>query len=99
MYMRIYCDYCGQTWEIYSRDDLTSKKARTCPHCGAAKIKPGTWDRIVQILELSKLANEQLVEDHINDHNALFSVSFIDDHLFSCPVSGLKIPDRCPNIN
>lgn len=99
MYLKIYCDYCHQTWEAYPRDDLTRSKANRCPHCGAAKIDPETWEEIVGVLMRTKRVNEKLAADHVNKHNALFAVSFVADHLFSCPVSDLEIPDRCPNID
>lgn len=99
VYMKVYCGYCGQTWEIYPRDDLTRKTARKCPHCDAAKIDPETWEDIVSCLIRTKRVNERLAADHVNKHNAIFAVSFVSDHLFSCPVSDLEIPDNCPNID
>lgn len=98
MYLKIHCDYCGQTWEAYPRDDLTRKKAGCCPHCDA-KVNPETWEEIVSVLMRTKRVNEKLASDHVNKHNALFAVSFVADHLFTCPVSDLEIPDKCPNID
>ena len=102
MYLRIYCDYCSKTWEVYPRGDvhsLLNSRHNHCPHCGAAKIDKETWKDIIVALSLTKGVNESLAADHVNKHNALFAVSFIADHLFTCPVSDLEIPDRCPNID
>ena len=63
MYLKIYCDYCHQTWEAYPRDDLTRSKANRCPHCGAAKIDPETWEEIVGVLMRTKRVNEKLAAD------------------------------------
>ena len=102
MYLKIYCDYCRQSWEVYPRGNLrgllTSKQSQ-CPHCGAAKIDPETWKDVLVALSLTRGVNERLAADHVNKHNALFAVSFIADHLFTCPVSDLEIPDHCPNID
>ena len=101
MYLKILCDYCGKTWEVYPRGNvskLTKTKDYRCPHCDA-KIDPETWKDIVVGLSLTKGINEKLASDHVNKHNALFAVSFIADHLFTCPVSDLDIPDECPNID
>ena len=103
MYLKVYCDYCGQTWEVYPRGEspvvLINSKQNHCPHCGAAKIDRETWEELVFVLMKTKRINEKLAADHVNKHNALFAVSFIADHLFTCPVSDLEIPDHCPNID
>lgn len=103
MYLKIYCDYCGQSWEVYPRGECESRlinsKQNHCPHCGAAKIDRDTWEELIYVLMKTKRINEKLAADHVNKHNALFAVSFIADHLFTCPVSDLEIPDRCPNID
>ena len=70
-----------------------------CPHCGAAKIDPETWKDVLVCLTMTKRINEKLASDHVNKHNALFAVSFVADHLFTCPVTDLNIPDECPNID
>ena len=82
MYLKIYCDYCGRTWEAYPRDDLTRSKASRCPHCNAAKIDPETWNEVVSVLMRTKRINEKLASDHVDKHNPLFAVSFIADHCF-----------------
>ena len=33
-YLKIYCDYCGQTWEVYQRS-MNEEHSRECPHCGS----------------------------------------------------------------
>ena len=102
MYLKVYCDYCGQNWEVYPRGDiqrLTKSKENHCPHCGAAKIDPETWKDVLVCLTMTKRINEKLASDHVNKHNALFAVSFVADHLFTCPVTDLNIPDECPNID
>ena len=101
MYLKIHCDYCGKSWEVYPRGDvlrLIKEKDYRCPHCDA-KIDRDTWEELIYILHKTKRINEKLASDHVNKHNALFAVSFIADHLFTCPVSDLDIQDECPNID
>lgn len=98
MYLKVYCDYCGMSFEAYPRDDLTRKNANRCPHCDA-EINPETWEELVGVLMRTKRINEKLASDHVNKHNALFAVSFVADQLFSCPVSDLEIPRQCPNLD
>ena len=40
-YLKIYCDYCGQTWEVYRRS-MNDEHSRECPHCGS-RIDDQTW--------------------------------------------------------
>lgn len=82
-YMRIHCDYCGQKWEIYERDNFNHWKARMCPHCGS-KIDEQTWQRQIlpgfgQIAD----ANRELMKDHTGYHRPLFTVDVIADHIFN----------------
>lgn len=63
-YMKIHCGNCGQTWEIYGRDDWNSDKARTCPHCGE-EIDRQTWQQqVIPAFCASGDANRELYRDH-----------------------------------
>ena len=41
LYMRVHCDYCGGTFEIYPKL-REYDKARQCPHCDS-RIDGTTW--------------------------------------------------------
>lgn len=79
-YMKIHCDYCGGTWEVYDNiGDYTTTAARTCPHCGT-KVDRQTWLRqIIPAFCAVGDANRELIKDHL-DHRPLFSVDIIAVH-------------------
>lgn len=81
-YMKISCEYCGGSWEVYERDDWTSSKAATCPHC-AQKIDHQTWRRCV-LPSFGAFAdmNKDLCRNHVDDHHPLFQIDMINDLLF-----------------
>ena len=81
-YMKICCEYCGGSWEVYERDDWASGKAATCPHC-AEKIDLQTWRRCVLPAFGSFInMNKELFSEHANDHRSLFQIDMISDNLF-----------------
>lgn len=81
-YMRIHCEYCGGTWEIYHRDDFNADKARQCPHC-FSKIDAQTWaNQVLPAFGLVHDANAELYKDHKGHCTPLFSFDVIADHLF-----------------
>lgn len=85
--MRIYCDYCGQKWEVYQRDDLSPSKAGICPHC-KTKIDRNTWnDHIIPAFEAFKSINNELINNNMTG-SPRFSVDFVDDFYF--PESKIK---------
>jgi len=81
-YLKIHCDVCGGTWEIYHRDNWKDDKARQCPHCMSA-IDRQTWHRFVlPALGAVKDANEELYKIHAGYHAPLFSFDVVADHLY-----------------
>jgi len=81
-YLKIYCDYCGQTWEVYQRS-MNEEHSRECPHCGS-KIDDQTWKRqIVPALCMVSDANGELMKDHLGYHVPVFTFDVISDHYFS----------------
>lgn len=82
MYMRIHCDTCGGTWEVYQRDNWKDDKARACPHC-FAEIDRQTWnDYVLPAFGLTADANAELFKDSTGYHKPRFSVDFVADHLY-----------------
>lgn len=62
-FMRIYCGYCGQHWEVYERDNWNSQQAATCPHCGK-RIEGQTWvNQVVPAFCAVSDANRELKRD------------------------------------
>ena len=86
-YMRLYCDVCGGSWEIYHRD-IKNDKARQCPHC-CSKINKQTWERhVLPAFVLVHDANLELFKDHATSHGPLFTYDVIADHIYEnkCPI-------------
>ena len=84
MVMKIYCDYCKQTWEVYSRDDPMRPTARRCPHCQKAIVKQETWKEMVDCMEHVDKVNMMLLSDHVNQRFIPFTVSYKADSQFDC---------------
>lgn len=81
-YMKIHCDYCGGSWEVYERDNWFDQKIATCPHC-ATKIDEETWKGFVLPAFGSFVdANQRLFRDHVDDHRACIQFDLISDILF-----------------
>lgn len=77
-YLRIYCDYCGGTWEIYKQNT----GAPCCPHC-LKRINENTWEQtIIPAWNALEKANRELIKDSIGYKNPLFAVDFIADTVF-----------------
>lgn len=92
MYIRIHCETCGGTWEVYQRDNWNDDKARQCPHC-FSKIDRQTWhDYILPAFGLSADANAELLKDHSGSYKPLFSVDLIADHLYTNRNTGGTCP-------
>ena len=82
-YMKIHCNYCGGTWEIYHRDNWHDDKARQCPH-GESKIDRQLWEKeILPAFGAAHDANAELFKDHVGFHRPLFTVDFVADHIFT----------------
>lgn len=79
MYMRIWCQRCGGTFEIYGRDDVRSHKARTCPHC-QERATGETWAKVAEAFDAYKEAAMALYADRTA--KTRFTVDFIDDSVY-----------------
>ena len=78
-YMKIHCDSCGETWEIYGRDNWKAETARQCPHC-FQKIDRTIWEKnIILAFSAARDANAELHKAHTGEDKPLFSVDFIAD--------------------
>lgn len=81
-YLRIYCEYCGQTWDVYERS-MNDEHSRQCPHC-MSKIEDQTWKRqIVPSLCMVSDANRELLKDHLGYHVPRFVIDVVEDKFFS----------------
>ena len=95
-YMRIHCDVCGGTWEVYQRDDWKDDRARTCPHCGA-EIDAQTWrDFVLPAFGLTADANAELFKHSTGYHRPLFTFDVIADHLYQNRRTGGDVEATCP---
>lgn len=80
-FMRIHCDVCGGTWEVYQRVSPADDQARQCPHC-LSKIDRSAWERRVNALKTVDNANRVLYTDHAYNHRPLFTFDVVADHLY-----------------
>ena len=79
MYMRVWCSRCGDYYEVYSRDDVCSTKARTCPHC-QERVSATAWAKITEAFEAWQEANMTVYTD--SKAKTRYTVDFIDDSIF-----------------
>ena len=92
-YMRIHCESCGGTWEVYGRDNWKSDQARTCPHC-YSEIDKQTWDKqILPAFGAVRDGNAELIKDHTGYRRPLFTVDFMGDRVKPGPPAAEHI---CP---
>ena len=81
-FMRIHCDVCGGTWEVYHRDNWKNGKARQCPHC-FSEIDGNTWENeVLPAFGAVQDVNAELFKDSTGYHKPLFSIDFVADHLY-----------------
>ena len=81
-YIKIYCDVCKRSWEVYGRDELGGKRARSCPHCDS-RIDGKTWEGfILPALKAFDEANKELVTDNVEYHAPLFQLDFYSDNFY-----------------
>ena len=81
-HLKIYCDSCGSTWNVYSRDDWKDRRFRQCPVCGVC-IERQTWERqILRAFGEMEDSTRELLKDHTGSHMPLFTVSYIPDVIF-----------------
>lgn len=92
-YMRIHCEVCGGTWEIYHRDNWNDDKARQCPHC-FAKIDRQLWQKeVLPAFNAVHDANAELFKDSVGYHRPQFTFDVIADHLYQNRKTG---GENCP---
>lgn len=87
-YMKIHCDYCGGTWEVYERD-FTNEVNKYCPHC-AKGIHPDLWEEVKKAFGSFIDTNCDLIKDSVGYHLPLFQVDFKADNLFKAYKGGKK---------
>ena len=81
-HLKINCDCCGSSWNVYHRDDFKDWKARTCPMCGKS-IDQATWDRqVLPAFGAMEDVSLELVKDHSQYHESLFTIDYIADVVF-----------------
>lgn len=94
-FLRIHCDVCGGTWEVYDRD-RKNDKARQCPHC-FSEIDAQTWARqIVPAFCAVSDANRELYKDSTGYHTPLFTFDVIADHIYTDYMDRERNRQSCP---
>ena len=82
-FLRIHCDSCGGTWDVYGRDNWKESRCRTCPHC-QSEIDGQDWERFILPAFGGLMdANRELMKTHTGYSTPLFAVDYIEDHSFS----------------
>lgn len=84
--MKIDCDYCGGSWEVYERN-YTDQVSKYCPHCGKG-IPDEMWTGVAKAFERFKETNTDLFSESIGKHLPLFQVNFVSDILFKAYKEG-----------
>jgi hypothetical protein len=81
-FLRIHCDYCGGTWDVYNNNSARDKTARTCPHC-QQKVNGFTWEKqILPAFTAMAACNKRLMLNHADQHTPLFTVDYVEDIVF-----------------
>ena len=81
-FIRIHCDYCGGTWEVYGRDNYKETQYRTWPHC-FSKIYGQDWmNHVLPAFGAMMDANRELIKTHTGYHAPLFTVDYVEDFYF-----------------
>ena len=81
-FLRIHCDYCGGTWDVYGGKDWKNANNRVCPHCHE-KIDGQDWNnQILPAFGAMMDANRELIKTHTGYHTPLFTVDYIEDYYF-----------------
>lgn len=81
-YMKIHCNYCGGSWEVYGRDDWNEKKHRTCPHCFSSIDGQDWHNSILPAFGAMMDANKELIKTHTGYNAPLFTVDYVEDFFF-----------------
>ena len=94
-YLRIFCESCGNKWEVYKRN-INDDNARQCPHC-YKRIERNVWNRsVLPALCAVDEVNIDLFKDHTFNHVALFSFDVIGNHLYKNRNKGENRPYKEP---
>lgn len=89
-YLRIHCDYCGGTWEVYRIKGVCPDHGRICPHCGQ-KIDPEAWDtRVIPAFKRMNEANVDVNRIQNEYHGPNFMVDYIEDCFFPAASKGTR---------
>lgn len=81
-FLRIHCDYCGGTWDVYGHSNFSDKSARTCPHC-KQKMDETTWAKILPAYGAMAAFNKRLAFSHVEQRAPLFTVDYIEDYIYT----------------
>lgn len=80
-YIRIHCDSCGGTWEVY-RYNYKESTALTCPHCGKDVDRELWRSQVIPALGAVMDANAELFKYHIGLNEPLFFIDIIGDQFY-----------------
>lgn len=79
--LRIHCDYCHQSWEVYHRDNWSEPQTRQCPHC-FHEVPESAWEQVLDAFGTLSDANIELARLHEWEHVPLFRVDYVEDYQF-----------------
>lgn len=95
--LRVRCDQCKGTWEVYGARDFTNDQNRICPHCGN-KVDKQTWHgQILPAFGMLMDGNRALMKVRA-DHGPLFLVDYIEDSYFDPPATTQDVYDRIDQL-
>lgn len=75
MYIRVSCERCGRSFEVYNLSDITNK-GRKCPHC-QERVNASAWGKVVKAYVACCEANLALYRDDTS--KTRFTVDFLDN--------------------
>ena len=76
--LRIHCGKCGNSWEVYHRDNWKDWRARTCPVCGES-VDAQSWEGVLRGFHELEDANLELIKDHSQAQMTMFAVDYVAD--------------------
>lgn len=78
-YIRIHCETCGTTWEVYG-STMYTEDARRCPCCNA-KIAQSAW-RLIQVADDAVNEAQYALAEADENNRPRFMVDFIDRSIY-----------------
>ncbi len=79
--LRVRCEQCKGTWDVYGARDFTNDHNRVCPHCGH-KVESMAWHtHVLPAFAAMMEANRELIRMHV-EHGPLFTVDYVEDCVF-----------------